>query len=67
MKTADFFDADLNWADIEDLRARWTGKLLLKGPVGPANARRAVELGVDGCSCPTTAAGSSTGPSPRST
>ena len=48
MKTADLFDADLNWADIADLRARWTGKLLLKGPVGPADARRAVELGLDG-------------------
>jgi L-lactate dehydrogenase (cytochrome) len=48
MKTADFFDADLNWADIADLRTRWAGKLLLKGPVGPADARRAAELGVDG-------------------
>jgi L-lactate dehydrogenase (cytochrome) len=48
MKTADFFDADLNWSDISDLRSRWTGKLLLKGPVGPADARRALELGVDG-------------------
>jgi L-lactate dehydrogenase (cytochrome) len=48
MKTADFFDADLNWSDIEDLRSRWPGKLLLKGPIGPADARRAVELGVDG-------------------
>jgi L-lactate dehydrogenase (cytochrome) len=48
MKTADFFDADLNWSDIEDLRSRWAGKLLLKGPVGPADARRALELGVDG-------------------
>ncbi len=48
MKTADFFDADLNWADIADLRARWAGKLLLKGPVGPADALRAAELGVDG-------------------
>jgi L-lactate dehydrogenase (cytochrome) len=48
MKTADFFDADLNWSDISDLRSRWAGKLLLKGPVGPADARRAVELGVDG-------------------
>lgn len=47
-RTADFFDADLNWSDIEDLRSRWTGKLLLKGPVGPADSRRAVELGVDG-------------------
>ena len=48
MKTADFFDADLKWSDISDLRSRWTGKLLLKGPVGPADARRALELGVDG-------------------
>jgi L-lactate dehydrogenase (cytochrome) len=47
-KTADFFDADLNWDDIADLRARWPGKLLLKGPVGPADARRALELGLDG-------------------
>ena len=48
MKTADFFDPDLNWRDISDLRSRWPGKLLLKGPVGPADARRALELGVDG-------------------
>ena len=48
LKTADFFDPDLNWSDIEDLRSRWAGKLLLKGPVGPADAVRAAELGVDG-------------------
>ena len=48
MKTADFFDADLNWADVAAVRERWPGRLLLKGPVGPADARRAVELGVDG-------------------
>jgi L-lactate dehydrogenase (cytochrome) len=48
MKTADFFDADLNWSDISGLRSRWAGKLLLKGPVGPVDARRALELGVDG-------------------
>ena len=48
MKTADFFDADLNWPDVSDLRSRWPGRLLLKGPVGPADARRALELGVDG-------------------
>jgi L-lactate dehydrogenase (cytochrome) len=47
-RTADFFDANLNWADIEDLRSRWAGKLVIKGPLGPADARRAVELGVDG-------------------
>lgn len=48
MGSADFFDADLNWSDIEELRARWAGRLLLKGPLGPADAARAVELGVDG-------------------
>jgi L-lactate dehydrogenase (cytochrome) len=48
METADFFDADLNWSDISDLRSRWAGRLLLKGPVGPADARQALELGVDG-------------------
>jgi L-lactate dehydrogenase (cytochrome) len=47
-QTADFFDASLNWADIEDLRSRWAGKLVIKGPLGPGDARRAVELGVDG-------------------
>jgi L-lactate dehydrogenase (cytochrome) len=47
-QTADFFDASLNWADIEDLRSRWASKLVIKGPLGPADARRAVELGVDG-------------------
>jgi L-lactate dehydrogenase (cytochrome) len=48
MQTADFFDPDLDWSDLEELRSRWAGKLLLKGPIGPADARRAVELGVDG-------------------
>jgi len=48
MKTADFFDADLDWSDVSDLRSRWAGRLLLKGPVGPADAQRALELGVDG-------------------
>ena len=48
MKTAHFFDANLNWDDIAELRARWSGKLLLKGPVGPADALRAAELGLDG-------------------
>ena len=48
MQTADFFDPDLNWSDLEELRSRWAGKLLLKGPIGPADARRAVELGADG-------------------
>ena len=48
IKSADFFDPGINWDDIADLRSRWPGKLIIKGPVGPADARRAVELGVDG-------------------
>jgi L-lactate dehydrogenase (cytochrome) len=48
VQTADFFDPGINWSDIADLRSRWTGKLIIKGPLGPADARRAVELGVDG-------------------
>ena len=42
------FDPTLNWSDIVDLRSRWQGPLLLKGPIGPADARRALEVGVDG-------------------
>lgn len=41
-------DATLNWSDITDLRARWHGPLLLKGPIGADDARRALDLGVDG-------------------
>lgn len=48
MKSADFFDPAINWEDIARLRSRWTGKIIIKGPLGPADARRAVELGVDG-------------------
>ena len=40
------FDSSLNWADIEGIRARWDGPLLLKGPIGPADARRALDIGV---------------------
>ncbi len=47
-KTADFFDASIDWSDIADLRSRWAGKLIIKGPLGPTDARRAAELGVDG-------------------
>jgi L-lactate dehydrogenase (cytochrome) len=48
MQTAEFFDPGIDWDDIADLRSRWAGKLIIKGPLGPADARRAVELGVDG-------------------
>ncbi|MEY2552179.1 MAG: hypothetical protein QOC57_39 [Ilumatobacteraceae bacterium] len=42
------FDQTLNWTDVEALRKRWDGPLLLKGPIGPDDARRAIEIGVDG-------------------
>lgn len=47
-QTADFFDPGISWSDIAELRSRWPGTILLKGPVGPADALRAVNLGVDG-------------------
>ncbi|MDP5226719.1 MULTISPECIES: alpha-hydroxy acid oxidase [Arthrobacter] len=36
-----------DWADIEDLRLRWNGKLVLKGCVNPDDVARAASLGVD--------------------
>jgi L-lactate dehydrogenase (cytochrome) len=47
-KSADFFDPGIDWSDLADLRSQWAGKLVIKGPLGPTDARRAVELGVDG-------------------
>ena len=42
------FDPTLNWDDLAAIRALWPGRLVLKGPVGPADATRAVAAGVDG-------------------
>ena len=36
------------WKDVEWLRERWPGKLVLKGIVHPAEAQRAQRIGVDG-------------------
>ncbi|WP_433186479.1 alpha-hydroxy acid oxidase [Actinoallomurus sp. CA-150999] len=38
----------VTWEDIAELRRRWAGPLVVKGPVGPDDARRAVDAGVDG-------------------
>lgn len=38
----------MSWCDLEWLRARWKGKLLLKGVLSPADASLAREAGVDG-------------------
>lgn len=39
---------DVTWADVEWLRRAWPRKLLLKGILDAADARRAVALGCDG-------------------
>ena len=42
------FDPSLTWEDLDSIRALWPGPLLLKGPLGPPDAARAVAAGVDG-------------------
>jgi L-lactate dehydrogenase (cytochrome) len=42
------FDPSVGWADVEALRRRWPGRLLVKGPLSPDDARRAVAAGADG-------------------
>ena len=46
--TGELFNPAASWDDIAMLRDRWPGKLILKGPIAPSDARRAVSLGVDG-------------------
>jgi L-lactate dehydrogenase (cytochrome) len=46
--TGDLFNPAASWDDIAMLRDRWPGKMVLKGPFSPSDARRAVSLGVDG-------------------
>ena len=41
-------NARLAWSDIERMRSRWPGKLVLKGVLCIEDARRAVESGADG-------------------
>jgi L-lactate dehydrogenase (cytochrome) len=42
------FDASVTWNDIEWVRQRWPGKLVIKGILDPEDARRAAASGVDG-------------------
>ena len=39
--------ARLDWALLDQIRGRWKGPLVLKGVMDPADAERAVKLGVD--------------------
>jgi L-lactate dehydrogenase (cytochrome) len=45
--TAEQFDRGLNWNDVEWIKRRWGGKLVMKGVLDPDDARRAVECGAD--------------------
>lgn len=42
------FDASVTWRDIEWLRGRWKGRLLLKGILDVDDAKAAVQVGADG-------------------
>jgi L-lactate dehydrogenase (cytochrome) len=46
--TSALFSPCLSWDDIASLRDRWPGTLVLKGPISPSDARRAVSAGADG-------------------
>jgi L-lactate dehydrogenase (cytochrome) len=46
--TGTLFNPAITWDDIAELRERWPGRLVVKGPLGPADARLAVAAGADG-------------------
>lgn len=41
-------NSKLSWADMEQVRRRWQGKLVLKGILCVEDARRAADMGADG-------------------
>jgi L-lactate dehydrogenase (cytochrome) len=45
--TAEQFDPELNWGDVEWIKKRWGGKLILKGIMDVEDARLAVGSGAD--------------------
>jgi L-lactate dehydrogenase (cytochrome) len=45
--TATQFDPSANWRDVEWVRSRWPGKLILKGVLDAEDARLAVACGAD--------------------
>jgi L-lactate dehydrogenase (cytochrome) len=45
--TAQQFDPALNWGDVEWIKTRWGGKLILKGILDEQDARLAVSSGAD--------------------
>ncbi|WP_308217581.1 alpha-hydroxy acid oxidase [Paenalcaligenes niemegkensis] len=45
--TAEQFDPSLSWDDLEWIKERWGGKIILKGIMEADDARRAVDVGAD--------------------
>ncbi|ARP90813.1 alpha-hydroxy-acid oxidizing enzyme [Bordetella genomosp. 9] len=45
--TAEQFDPRLSWDDVEWIKKRWGGKLILKGILDPEDARLAMNTGAD--------------------
>jgi len=45
--TARQFDPTLSWRDVDWIRSRWSGKLILKGVLDVDDARRAASCGAD--------------------
>jgi len=45
--TADQFDPRLSWSDVEWIKKRWGGQILIKGIMEPEDARLAVDSGAD--------------------
>ncbi len=42
------FDPSVSWSDLEYIRSRWRGPLIIKGILDAEDARQAVRLGADG-------------------
>jgi len=42
------FDPRVTWRDLDWVRERWSGPIVLKGVLDPADARQAADLGLDG-------------------
>jgi L-lactate dehydrogenase (cytochrome) len=45
--TAEQFDPQLNWGDVEWIKKRWGGKLIIKGIIDPEDAKLAADTGAD--------------------
>jgi len=42
------FDPSVTWREVDELRRRWSGRLVLKGILDPDDAREALNHGIDG-------------------